>query len=66
MVTSNLPPFASQGRASTSPSPLGDARSLAGGQLLVTPLMGADQQVRGCAGHSLSAVSQRPANLVRR
>ena len=28
---------------------LGDARSLAGGQLLVTPLMGADQQVYAVA-----------------
>lgn len=46
MVTANLPPFSSQGsRIDVTVSALGDARSLAGGQLLVTPLMGADQQV---------------------
>jgi flagellar P-ring protein precursor FlgI len=46
MVTSNLPPFATQGsRIDVTVSALGDARSLAGGQLLVTPRMGADQQV---------------------
>ena len=46
MVTANLPPFAAQGsRIDITVSALGDARSLAGGQLLVTPLMGADQQV---------------------
>ena len=50
MVTSNLPPFASQGsRIDVTVSALGDARSLAGGQLLVTPLMGADQQVYAVA-----------------
>ena len=50
MVTANLPPFASQGsRIDVPVSALGDARSLAGGQLLVTPLMGADQQVYAVA-----------------
>jgi flagellar P-ring protein precursor FlgI len=50
MVTSNLPPFATQGsRIDVTVSALGDARSLAGGQLLVTPLMGADQQVYAVA-----------------
>ncbi len=50
MVTANLPAFASQGsRIDVSVSALGDARSLAGGQLLVTPLMGADQQVYAVA-----------------
>lgn len=50
MVTGNLPPFASQGsRIDVTVSALGDARSLAGGQLLVTPLMGADQQVYAVA-----------------
>ena len=50
MVTSNLPPFAAQGsRIDVTVSALGDARSLAGGQLLVTPLMGADQQVYAVA-----------------
>ena len=50
MVTANLPPFASQGsRIDVTVSALGDARSLAGGQLLVTPLIGADQQVYAVA-----------------
>jgi flagellar P-ring protein precursor FlgI len=50
MVTANLPPFGAQGaRLDVSVSALGDAKSLAGGQLLVTPLMGADQQVYAVA-----------------
>jgi flagellar P-ring protein precursor FlgI len=50
MVTSNLPAFAAQGsRIDVTVSALGDARSLAGGQLLATPLMGADQQVYAVA-----------------
>ena len=50
MVTANLPPFASQGsRIDVTVSALGDARSLAGGQLLVTSLVGADQQVYAVA-----------------
>jgi flagellar P-ring protein precursor FlgI len=50
MVTANLPPFSSQGsRIDVSVSALGDARSLAGGHLLVTPLIGADQQVYAVA-----------------
>jgi flagellar P-ring protein precursor FlgI len=50
MVTANLPPFSSQGsRIDVTVSAMGDSRSLAGGQLLVTPLMGADQQVYAVA-----------------
>lgn len=50
MVTANLPAFASMGaRMDVTVSALGDARSLAGGQLLATPLMGADQQVYAVA-----------------
>ncbi len=50
MVTANLPPFASQGaRIDVTVSALGDAKSLSGGQLLVTPLVGADQQVYAVA-----------------
>jgi flagellar P-ring protein precursor FlgI len=46
MVTANLPPFASQGaRIDVSVSALGDAESLRGGVLLVTPLYGADGEV---------------------
>ena len=50
MVTANLPPFGSMGaRIDVTVSALGDARSLAGGQLLATPLIGADQQVYAVA-----------------
>lgn len=46
MVTANLPPFATQGtRIDITVSALGDADSLQGGTLLVTPLLGADGEV---------------------
>jgi len=46
MVTANLPPFSTQGtRIDVSVSALGDAESLQGGTLLVTPLHGADGEV---------------------
>ena len=46
MVTANLPAFATQGtRIDVTASALGDATSLLGGTLLVTPLMGADGEV---------------------
>ena len=46
MVTANLPPFATQGtRIDVTVSSLGDAKSLEGGTLLVTPLLGADGNV---------------------
>ncbi|WP_234819386.1 flagellar basal body P-ring protein FlgI, partial [Sinorhizobium meliloti] len=42
MVTASLPPFATQGnRIDITVSSLGDAKSLQGGTLLVTPLLGA-------------------------
>jgi flagellar P-ring protein precursor FlgI len=48
MVTANLPPFAAQGtRMDVSVSALGDAKSLQGGTLVVTPLFGADGQIYG-------------------
>lgn len=50
MVTANLPPFATQGtRVDVSVSALGDAESLRGGVLLVTPLHGADSEVYAVA-----------------
>lgn len=50
MVTANLPAFSNQGaRIDVTVSALGDAKSLSGGQLLVTPLVGADQQVYAVA-----------------
>ena len=46
MVTANLPAFSTQGtRIDVRVSALGDANSLLGGTLLVTPLMGADGEV---------------------
>ena len=50
MVTANLPPFSTQGtRIDVSVSALGDAESLQGGTLLVTPLLGADGEVYAIA-----------------
>jgi flagellar P-ring protein precursor FlgI len=46
MVTANLPAFGTQGtRIDVTVSSLGDAKSLQGGMLLVTPLLGADGNV---------------------
>jgi flagellar P-ring protein precursor FlgI len=46
MVTANLPPFGTQGtRIDVTVSAMGDAKSLQGGTLLVTPLLGADGNV---------------------
>jgi flagellar P-ring protein precursor FlgI len=46
MVTANMPPFGTQGtRIDVTVSSLGDAKSLMGGTLLVTPLLGADGNV---------------------
>ena len=46
MVTGVLPPFARQGsRVDVTVSALGNAKSLLGGTLLVTPLIGADGEV---------------------
>jgi len=46
MVTGILPPFARQGsRVDVTVSALGNAKSLLGGTLLVTPLIGADGEV---------------------
>ncbi len=50
MVTANLPAFSTQGsRLDVSVSALGDSKSLQGGTLLVTPLMGADGEVYAIA-----------------
>jgi len=55
MVTANLPAFAMTGaRMDVTVSALGDARSLAGGVLLVTPLMGADGEVYAVAQGSVA------------
>jgi len=50
MVTANLPPFARNGqRIDVNVASLGDADSLMGGNLLVTPLIGADGEVYAVA-----------------
>ena len=50
MVTGNLPAFATQGtRVDVVVSALGDSKSLQGGTLLVTPLLGADGEVYAVA-----------------
>ncbi len=50
MVTATLPPFTNQGsRIDINVSTLGDAKSLQGGTLLVTPLMAADSKVYAVA-----------------
>ncbi len=55
MVTATLPPFAAQGsRVDVVVSTLGDAKSLAGGTLLVTPLLGADGEVYAVAQGALA------------
>jgi len=55
MVTANLPAFSTQGtRTDVTVSALGDAKSLQGGTLLVTPLLGADGEVYAVAQGSLA------------
>ena len=50
MVTSKLPPFAASGSPiDATVSALGDAKSLLGGTLLVTPLLGADGEAYAVA-----------------
>ena len=50
MVTSNLPPFARTGQQiDVTVSSMGNAKSLRGGTLLMTPLKGADSQVYAMA-----------------
>lgn len=50
MVTANLPPFSRHGtRIDVSVSAIGNAKSLQGGTLLVTPLIGADSDVYAVA-----------------
>ena len=55
MVTATLPPFARHcTRIDVSVSALGDAKSLLGGTLLVTPLLGADGEVYAVAQGALT------------
>lgn len=55
MVTAVLPPFARQGqRIDVTVSALGDSKSLLGGTLLVTPILGADGEVYAVAQGQLA------------
>ena len=55
MVTADLPPFSTQGtRIDVTASAMGDFKSLQGGTLLVTPLLGADGNVYAVAQGSLT------------
>jgi flagellar P-ring protein FlgI len=58
MVTATLPPMAKQGtRLDVLVSSLGDAKSLAGGTLLMTPLKGGDGQVYAVGQGAVSTSS---------
>jgi flagellar P-ring protein precursor FlgI len=55
MVTANLRPFSTQGtKLDVTVSALGDAKSLLGGTLLVTPLLGADGAIYAVAQGQLA------------
>jgi flagellar P-ring protein FlgI len=55
MITADLPPFAKPGqRMDITVSSLGNAKSLRGGTLLMTPLKGADGQVYAIAQGNLT------------
>ncbi|WP_407065574.1 flagellar basal body P-ring protein FlgI [Devosia sp.] len=55
MVTANLPAFGAQGsRIDVNVAALGDSKSLQGGTLLVTPLLGADGEVYAIAQGSVT------------
>ena len=54
MVTATLPPFAKQGsKLDVTVSSVGDAKTIAGGTLVMTPLKGADNQVYAVAQGSV-------------
>src|ERR1700722_12123716 len=56
MVTATLPPFSAQGsHIDVTIGTMGDAKSLQGGVLLVTPLQGADGEVYAVAQGSISS-----------
>lgn len=70
IVSANLPPFSRQGsRIDVTVSTLGDSKSLLGGTLLVTPLIGADGQVYAVAQGSTVvggfAAGGQAANIVK-
>lgn len=70
MVTAELPAFARPGqKLDVTVSSIGDARSLRGGTLLVTPLLGGDKQIYAMAQGSISiggfTASGKGASLVK-
>ncbi|MDR3449337.1 MAG: flagellar basal body P-ring protein FlgI [Alphaproteobacteria bacterium] len=70
MVTATLPPFSSQGsRIDVVVSTMGDAKSLQGGTLLVTPLQGADGEVyavaQGSVASGFSATGQSGSSVTK-
>ena len=59
MVTASLPPFANSGaRIDVSVSSIGNARSIAGGMLLLTPLNGADGETYALAQGPIQIASE--------
>jgi len=70
MVTATLPPFSAQGsRVDVVVSTMGDAKSLQGGTLLVTPLQGADGEVyavsQGSIASGYSATGQSGSSVTK-
>ncbi len=62
-VTTSLPPFARQGsRIDVKVSAMGDAKSLQGGTLLATPLVGADGNVYAVAQGSVTISEFTPSS----
>lgn len=70
MVTANMPSFAAQGsRIDVTVSAMGDAKSLQGGTLVVTSLMGADGQIYALAQGPVvinSFIAQVPSTTANR
>lgn len=70
MVTATLPPFAAQGtRIDVAIGTMGDAKSLQGGVLLVTPLQGADGEIyavaQGVVSSGISATGASGSSVTR-
>ncbi|MCZ9079212.1 flagellar basal body P-ring protein FlgI [Escherichia albertii] len=64
IVTASLPPFGRQGQTiDVVVSSMGNAKSLRGGTLLMTPLKGVDSQVYALAQGNLSVTVNRQANV---
>ena len=59
MITAQLPPFAQPGQAiDVNVSSMGNAKSLRGGTLLMTPLKGADGNVYACLLYTSDAADE--------